>query len=268
MRLSEAPRWIRQLGWRTTIEGYVGQAARRATGRLNDRVGAPALDELRELAGGRFDLSTEAVLAHFGITMPAALARELAEVARQLERRFQQTNRHPAEWRVEAETGSLLYALVRTQQPEVVVETGVAAGTSAFVILEALARNDRGRLHSFDVDTEVGELVTDRSRWSLTILPQSKPQAALRAALGTIGGIDLFLHDGDHEYPGQLFDLRLGWRHLGAGGFLVCDDADDSRAFQHFCAETPAVESPSVLFDHIKLVGVASKHVTGTSNCW
>lgn len=182
MRLSEAPRWVEHLGWRTTAERYVGHAARRATARLNDRVSAPALDELRQI-GGEFDLSAEAVLTHFGITVPAVLASELADLEGRLARRFEQSNRHPAEWRIEAETVSLLYALVRIEQPEVVVETGVAAGTSSFVILEALTRNERGRLHSFDIDSEVGELVTDRSRWSLTILPSSDPQAALRADL-------------------------------------------------------------------------------------
>jgi hypothetical protein len=102
-----------------------------ATAGLTDRVSAPALDELRQVSGGEFDLSTEAVLARFGITIPAALATEIADLEGRLERRFEQTNRHPADWRVEAETGSLLYALVRIQQPEVVVETSstcVSAG--------------------------------------------------------------------------------------------------------------------------------------------
>jgi len=44
-----------------------------------------------------------------------------------------------------------LYVLCRTTKPAVVVETGVASGTSSSYILRALDRNSQGRLYSIDV---------------------------------------------------------------------------------------------------------------------
>ena len=52
--------------------------------------------------------------------------------------------------------GVYLYALLRTVQPEVVVETGVANGFSTAFSLLALQANGAGHLHSIDLPREVG----------------------------------------------------------------------------------------------------------------
>ncbi|RMG98790.1 MAG: hypothetical protein D6705_04785, partial [Deltaproteobacteria bacterium] len=72
---------------------------------------------------------------------------------------------------------ALLYFVVRHRRPNVVVETGVAAGFSSFAILSALERNGRGELWSSDFPyvrlpnpaTAVGCAVPEalRHRWHL-----------------------------------------------------------------------------------------------------
>lgn len=76
----------------------------------------------------------------------------------------------------------LLYVLVRLEQPDVVVETGVRGGLSSAYVLNALERNGHGRLLSVDIgdrslippdvdERAVGWMVPDRldDRWDLHI---------------------------------------------------------------------------------------------------
>lgn len=55
----------------------------------------------------------------------------------------------------------VLYAVVRTLKPEVMVETGISAGMSSRVILEAMQKNDRGRLYSIDPKVNVADRVME-----------------------------------------------------------------------------------------------------------
>ena len=52
--------------------------------------------------------------------------------------------------------GAYLYALLRSERPDVVVETGVANGFSTAFSLLALQANGIGHLHSIDLPREVG----------------------------------------------------------------------------------------------------------------
>ncbi len=71
----------------------------------------------------------------------------------------------------------LCYAVVRAQEPECVVETGVCYGVTSFFILAALARNSKGNLYSIDLpplgqdaDRFVGSAIPDgalKTRWHL-----------------------------------------------------------------------------------------------------
>jgi hypothetical protein len=147
--------------------------------------------------------------------------------------------------------GALLYALVRTLRPTLVVETGVASGLSSLFILGAMRDNGHGRLVSIDLPfTEDGGepaaivpgtsitkeqwspippgeahgwLVPEplRDRWDLRL---GDARELLPGVLAALGKIDVFLHDSLHTLDHMLFEFETVWPHLGSGGLLASDD--------------------------------------------
>jgi predicted O-methyltransferase YrrM len=138
---------------------------------------------------------------------------------------------------------SAIYALVRLLEPETVVETGVADGTTSAYILQALEDNGRGRLYSIDVPSErlppgkaPGWIVDGalRHRWTLRIGPSSELLAPL---LSELRSIDVFLHDSLHTYDNMLFEYRAAWPFLKTSGLLLSHDVGRNTAFFDFARE-------------------------------
>jgi predicted O-methyltransferase YrrM len=141
--------------------------------------------------------------------------------------------------------------------PDIVVETGVAAGISSAYILAALERNRRGHLYSVDLpgyeakylpkigikpsavlpsDKQPGYVVPShlRGRWTLKI---GKSQELLGPLLDRLGLIGMFFHDGEHTYENMLFEFRLAWRFLRKGGAILADNASWNTALSDFARE-------------------------------
>lgn len=154
---------------------------------------------------------------------------------------------------------SLLYALVRSVQPEVVVETGVGPGGSSSIILLALNANKKGRLISIDLPGadaqiypnigklynihvppgyEVGWLIPSwlRYRWDLRL---GDSRELLPEILDEVGVLDIFLHDSLHVDEHVLFELTTVFPYVRNGGLLMADDVNEywSMAFARFCEE-------------------------------
>lgn len=160
---------------------------------------------------------------------------------------------------MDIETMSHLYALVRSQSPEIIVETGVCNGTSTFALLLAIDHNDRGKLYSIDyphysdedlsefrsetfdqyggavipADRSPGWIVPEdlRHPWELHL---GKSQRELPALLTKIDQMDLMLHDSEHSHPCQMLEYEIGWNHLSEGGLLVSDDVRWTDAWDIF----------------------------------
>ena len=130
------------------------------------------------------------------------------------------------------ELAKALYCMVRLTRPSIVVETGVARGVTSYNILRALAENGNGHLYSIDLPlrrygarSDVGNLVPEwlRARWTLIFGPGVDEMMRL---FGTIGSIDMFIHDSDHRYLNQLREYQLALTVMNKGGILVSDDID------------------------------------------
>lgn len=161
---------------------------------------------------------------------------EYAELRQALSRRYDAVRlSYPAHWKLESSTTLAVYLLVRAMQPLEVLETGVANGESTFYLLNAMQRNQRGRLTSVDVSNDVGGLVSDdlRSRWNLHILDRPLPRS-LREVISTLGPVDLSLHDSGHDYRWQSLEYEVASARVRAGGVLLSDDIDTSFAFTDF----------------------------------
>ena len=133
----------------------------------------------------------------------------------------------------------LLYFLIRNNKPEVVVETGVAAGWSSLTILEALARNNQGVLYSSDFpyfrlenpEKYIGILVPEglRKHWFLDIRGDA---VALETIVEKVGRIDLFHYDSDKSYSGRKLALKIIRNKLGDDSIFVMDDIQDNIFFK------------------------------------
>ncbi len=154
------------------------------------------------------------------------------------------------------ERGPILYTLVRAIKPKSVVETGVASGSSSWLILEALDRNRLGTLNSIDLPStewsnigyhqvdpvalptgkQTGWLVPNslRGRWTLHL---GDTRALLPAVLAKLGHIDLFLHDSEHTRDTMLFEYDAALKHLGRFGVLASDDIQWNDAFDTFVSD-------------------------------
>ena len=155
------------------------------------------------------------------------------------------------------EEALLLYSLIRSKKPKVIVETGVANGVSSFIILSAIDSNQTGNLVSFDIQENVGNLIPEnlKKNWKLEVIMPDKK--SLIDAAKEIGNIDLFIHDSDHSYSWQLFEYKLFWEKLTQNGILVSDDIDDSFAFYDFCQFIN--RRPKILVTTRKLLGFVEK---------
>lgn len=135
--------------------------------------------------------------------------------------------------------------LTRHTRPLTVVETGVARGFTTRMILEGLEANRDGRLFSIElapplsaeqVASETGAAVADhlKRRWSLI---EGSSRRRLPGLLEHLGTIDLFVHDSRHTRRNISFELRLAWRALRPGGFLLADDIHGTIAFTELARE-------------------------------
>jgi hypothetical protein len=147
----------------------------------------------------------------------------------------------------------LLYVLLRAVRPKVVVETGVSSGFSARLMLEAMARNDAGRLWSIGIEKigvgamegarldevrqrPIGWLVPAslRSRWELRVGPSEDllPKVLAEEARP----LEMFIHDSLHHYDRMSAEYAQAWPELSPGGWLLSHDIHNNRAWPDFLA--------------------------------
>ena len=163
----------------------------------------------------------------------------------------------------ELQTPQFLYVIVRTLKPAVVVETGVAAGVSSALILEALKDNERGLLYSIDFPNYWAQNYLSKAEQSRLgcsaelfpsleslgkapgfAIPQSletrwalrlgKSKDILPNLLTEIGKTDIFLHDSEHTYDNMMFEYTTAWDYLPKGGLLLSHDISWNNSFRDF----------------------------------
>jgi len=142
----------------------------------------------------------------------------------------------------------ILYAIIRSLSPEVVLETGVASGVSSAYILLALEENRKGKLFSIDLPSErwpvpKGEqprwLIPEelKHRWTLRL---GRSSEILPDILEQLKSVDIFLHDSEHSYENMKGEYQVVWPYLKCEGLLLSHDIDANEAFPEFCKETKA----------------------------
>lgn len=117
------------------------------------------------------------------------------------------------------------YALVRALRPQHIVETGTDKGLGSVVLAAALLRNGSGRLTTIDINEESGFLI-------------SGPYAAVTDrrigssidVLSTLAGIDMFIHDSNHDPDFETQELIAVESRLTPGSMVLTDNSQSSTA--------------------------------------
>lgn len=133
---------------------------------------------------------------------------------------------------------TLLGFLSRKRRPQVVVETGVAAGWSSRAILESLATNGSGKLYSSDFpyfriaepEKFIGFVVPEElhANWFVDIRGD---RVALPEIAKMVPSVDLFHFDSDKSYSGRQFAVELMAPLLTPSGVVIMDDIQDNLFF-------------------------------------
>jgi predicted O-methyltransferase YrrM len=119
-----------------------------------------------------------------------------------------------------------IFLCVLIKKPQIVIETGVAAGISTNSILAALHLNGAGSLLSIDITNKVGELVDDKfkSAWKLEILSELARENSFANYLKANNGASVFLHDSDHSGSWQIKEFSNVVRFLPSLELILFDD--------------------------------------------
>lgn len=253
---------IREYGFREAIERSALWAADRVLGSTLHRHSRTSLSDLAEAAASMHFSADELVRSYlFSGNADATLAQvhsEYETLSAEIARRYNRNMTvYPRCYAVEHGSAFLLYALVRSFKPSVVLETGVANGHSSFYILRALDANEHGQLHSIDCSAEVGSLLSDqeKERWQLHVLPPKGLMGNFLHLIDTLPPIDLFFHDSDHSYFWQSFEIQAALKKLSPTGVLASDDCDGCYAFLDVCKQ--ATLHPVFLVEMRKVFGLA-----------
>lgn len=137
----------------------------------------------------------------------------------------------------------LAYFFARKLRPDVIVETGVAAGWTTLAILRAIARNGSGELFSSDFpyfrmknpESLVGVLVEneDKASWHLDLRGDGVALPGFVAQLGE-RDIGLIHYDSDKSYRGREFALSALLPRVSDNCVLIMDDIQDNVFFRDF----------------------------------
>jgi len=171
---------------------------------------------------------------------------------------FEEGTIYPLFYDSNIKTLILLNLLIEEIRPTIVIETGVANGTSTRKILSSFRDLNLGnsRLYSMDVNPKVAtpDLMSNpQFNFILIDTPSS-----FKESMSKIGSVDLFYHDSDHSYKNQMLEYETAWEMLNpVNGILVSDDINWSNAFLDFSKKVNL--KPLLLSGGGKFTGVISK---------
>ena len=136
----------------------------------------------------------------------------------------------------------LLYFLIAKYKPNVVVETGVAAGWSSLTVLRAFSKNKKGNLYSSDFpyfrldnpEQYIGIVTKHESNKNLWDLDTRGDDKALPSIISKLGDkqIDLFHYDSDKSYSGRQSAFETVRNKLSRNAIVIFDDIQDNLHFK------------------------------------
>jgi len=134
------------------------------------------------------------------------------------------------------------YCFARAAKPRLAVETGTADGLGTALLARALELNAAegapGELLSFDIDARSGWLLSTRAREGVHLIVGDARETLPRALEGR--QIDLFVHDSDHSYQHERWELDFAVDHGATSLVLISDNAHATPALREVCDRVEA----------------------------
>lgn len=159
---------------------------------------------------------------------------------------------------------TLIYHLVKSSNPQNLLETGVAYGWSSLAILLAIQTDKDAHLISNDMpyvnennEDYVGIVVPSelRKQWDLQ---RAADITGIPTALKKFGyKLDFCHYDSDKSYSGRKWATPILWNAISSGSYLMVDDINDNIAFKEFCEELTI--TPVIIEHGGKYVGILKK---------
>ena len=144
-------------------------------------------------------------------------------------------------WQISEDEIRVIYTLVKSVDPSIVVETGVGPGVSTTAILSAISKN--ALLISIDPDIpygkgdrEIGFVIPDELKSNFKFVKGTSAEK-MREVLENIGELDIFFHDSDHTYNNIMFELNSIWPKLSRDYIILVDNYDWTPAPMDFARE-------------------------------
>lgn len=158
-----------------------------------------------------------------------------------------------------------LYFITRYMEPNLIVETGVAAGFSSYSFLSAIKANGRGKLYSSDFpyfripqpEKYIGILVEEtlKDNWEIFI---EGDEMNLPKIINSVKEIDIFHYDSDKSYSGRKFAISSIVNSLSSRGVILMDDIQDNSFFRDYIEDT-SPESWHIFEFQNKYIGMIGK---------
>ena len=160
---------------------------------------------------------------------------------------------------------ALLFATIRNQRPDHVVEIGTYKGGTTEGLARAVQANGHGTVHTVSpFDVERFEPIA--ARWPTELRQRMRYHPIDSMAFFMVTDRErirpgIVLIDGNHDYEFASFDIQAAARRLRPGGFIFIDNVSQAGPYfatrdfvlQHpdwiVCDETPTVPSLTRAFD-------------------
>lgn len=149
-----------------------------------------------------------------------------------------------------------LYVILRHLKPEVCVETGVFYGGTTAFMLNALNKNNKGKLISIDLpDNDISEDVERHEKvGNSEVIPQGlktgfiipeylkeRWEFIVKDSIEALKEIKeeftFFSHDSEHSKDFMFNELELAKSKMPSNGTLFADDINWSNGFLQFCVQ-------------------------------
>ena len=136
------------------------------------------------------------------------------------------------------------YFLTRHYKPKIILETGVAAGYSSYAFLEAINKNDVGKLFSSDFpyfrlknpEQYIGIVVPDnlKKNWRLETLGDDKNIEIYKKEFKKI---DLLFYDSDKRYSSKRKFFKKITNYINENTIIIIDDLHNDSFFFEYIEE-------------------------------
>ena len=136
-------------------------------------------------------------------------------------------------------TRNMLFALILSMRPKIVLEIGAHIGSAAVVMGSALKANSFGMLYSLEPQAHYFKLLSEFINKAevmdhVTPLKMLSTDPSLAKIIGE--KVDMIFLDADHSYSNAIKDIEMSDALISENGFILLDDVGPTHS-ANICSE-------------------------------